>query len=876
MLIRTHVLFRLNIIDSPTTDPNNYGPIHSGPTSYAKVIGEPSRKSVNFGTIITPAGNRVYVAIALESIRAISQRFGNTTYGFFLGKRVAYPVVANYVRNTWGKYGLVKSMLNSSIGLFCFQFSSMDSLDSMLENGLWSSYVRAIIELQVDVELKDTIVDECPKNIGSDAAKNLKNPSQASRGVPVGHKVGFKPVKQVYRPVSKNNNANTSCNKKRDAESRKEGTLILASKEANSSGPSFWNVGSNSTSTAPIVEKIDKLERLIIDGKLTLVDDEGKPLKKVDYPGDHDSEDEVELVDNEMTSFLASKRVGYSTNSLLEQWRETYEYADYDYDPYDDDMYEGHKILDNIQSICDNLDIKGYCDFLPEEKLLQRIEVGQVTQIGGIVIGNGHNRTNKVSWLRMEDRGGSGSFVALRRISYGLDRTNNSYHAISAPTPDEVLRELCDKNYHQLLPLIAEKMQKEKEQQDKLNAVKARLLYGNETRKNQRNHEESHYSESKTPTARIEPKRRHGNRRSRSPSPVASVFKRLKQNRPPSSRPRPRKEGGVFNRGTSSQETGGHSESEDNEGGHWKSKSRRHRTRMPSHVKTYDESGDPKDHLKLFQAAAKTERWAMPTWCHMFNSTLTGNARDPVEIHHIKQRDGESTEDFMERYKAEILDVEGAPECMKISGFMYGITHLELIKRLYEKIPRLMDKMYRVTTSFLHGEVAAFSHSQKKAPAPWKQPDGGNKPNFKKGFKNKQRSDRKPNRFSLLMKTPKEIFALEKGKFKAPPPMVTPAEKRDPNKYYEFHADTGHSTDECMQLRKQIDEMIKSGKLSQFIKELKQSDKPKEQKKGETARKDKPLAILMIQPWERVAKQRVTQSFYLETIISFPSLGEED
>ncbi|GKC67331.1 reverse transcriptase domain-containing protein [Tanacetum coccineum] len=106
--------------------------------------------------------------------------------------------------------------------------------------------------------------------------------------------------------------------------------------------------------------------------------------------------------------------------------------------------------------------------------------------------------------------------------------------------------------------------------------------------------------------------------------------------------------------------------------------------------------------------------------------------------------------------------------------------------------------------------------------------------------------------------------------------MVTPAEKRDPNKYCEFHADTGHSTDECMQLRKQIDEMIKSGKLSQFIKELKQSDKPKAQKKGETAEKDKPLAILMIQPWERVAKQRVTQSFSPETTISFSSLGAKD
>nr|GEX49382.1 hypothetical protein [Tanacetum cinerariifolium] len=70
-----------------------------------------------------------------ESTRAIIKRFVNTAYGFFLGKRVAYPVVANYVRNTWGKYGLVKSILNSSTGLF--QFSSMDGLNAMLEYGPW-------------------------------------------------------------------------------------------------------------------------------------------------------------------------------------------------------------------------------------------------------------------------------------------------------------------------------------------------------------------------------------------------------------------------------------------------------------------------------------------------------------------------------------------------------------------------------------------------------------------------------------------------------------------------------------------------------------------------------------------------------------------
>nr|GEW39119.1 germacrene A synthase [Tanacetum cinerariifolium] len=111
-----------------------------------------------------------------------------------------------------------------------------------------------------------------------------------------------------------------------------------------------------------------------------------------------------------------------------------------------------------------------------------------------------------------------------------------------------------------------------------------------------------------------------------------------------------------------------------------------------SHIETYDISEDLEDHLKIFQAATKTKRWAMPTWCHMFNSTLTGNARvwfddllkksidsyddlkeaflenylqqkkcikDPVEIHNIKQRDEESTEDFVRRYKLECRDVKG-------------------------------------------------------------------------------------------------------------------------------------------------------------------------------------------------------------------------
>ncbi|GJS85139.1 reverse transcriptase domain-containing protein [Tanacetum coccineum] len=118
---------------------------------------------------------------------------------------------------------------------------------------------------------------------------------------------------------------------------------------------------------------------------------------------------------------------------------------------------------------------------------------------------------------------------------------------------------------------------------------------------------------------------------------------------------------------------------------------------MPNNVKTYDGTGDPEDHLKVFQAAAQVEHWAMPTWCHMFNSTLIGAVRvwfdelpaesidgykdlkaaflsyfmqqkkyvkDPVEIYNIKQKDGETIKEFMECFKTKTGRMKGAPECM--------------------------------------------------------------------------------------------------------------------------------------------------------------------------------------------------------------------
>ncbi|GJT90901.1 reverse transcriptase domain-containing protein [Tanacetum coccineum] len=95
--------------------------------------------------------------------------------------------------------------------------------------------------------------------------------------------------------------------------------------------------------------------------------------------------------------------------------------------------------------------------------------------------------------------------------------------------------------------------------------------------------------------------------------------------------------------------------------------------------------------------------------------------KDPVEIHNIKQRDGETIEDFIEWFKVETGRMKGAPECMRIFGFMHGVNNPELTKRLNEHVPKTMEEMMTVTTAFIRGEAAAAS--KKKGHSPWKSQD---------------------------------------------------------------------------------------------------------------------------------------------------------
>nr|GEW63350.1 reverse transcriptase domain-containing protein [Tanacetum cinerariifolium] len=410
-------------------------------------------------------------------------------------------------------------------------------------------------------------------------------------------------------------------------------------------------------------------------------------------------------------------------------------------------------------------------------------------------------------------------------------------------TPRFNIQDFCEEYYEDILPIIMDKVRR-----DKRKEVHARLDFGKGSRE-KRTREDSHYSSARALTARperlkVRDRLRYGDRHvldrlghrrqsafdrlseTYSPSTTKSRLGRTNSRDHPRGRSRPHRldasnEGypedmerssGVeesyddsYSYSYQDRDRSLHmkrrmgnesllssvSKSDSSDGRYRKSKSKSHKPTDEDDLTRPWITGDPEDHVKIFQAAAQMERWAMPTWCHMFNSTLIGAARvwfdelppkaaflayfmqqkkyvkDPIEIHNIKQKDGETIKDFMEGFKVE-------------TGHMRGGGALN-----------------------------------------------------KRGLAS-------------------EVIQGKEGGLAGSPPLQGYQKK--------------------FWRPKQIEELVRAGKLSHLIKEIKHGRDQSKVGKKETPAKDKPAEIYMIQSWQRMTRQKVTQSFECVREIMFPPL----
>ncbi|XP_022028731.1 uncharacterized protein LOC110929846 [Helianthus annuus] len=301
------------------------------------------------------------------------------------------------------------------------------------------------------------------------------------------------------------------------------------------------------------------------------------------------------------------------------------------------------------------------------------------------------------------------------------------------------------------------------------------------------------------------------------------------------------------------------------------------KTKLPPNFDRYDGTRDPEDHLHAFRGAGQLGRWPIPVWCHMFVQTLTEGARlwfdslppggidsyeelsekflmnfgqqrkvvkNPNEILHIRQRDNGRIDQYMERFVKESMNIKDVPEVMKISSFINGLKHAQLYEKLGEEFPHSFDNLMDRVRAFVRGKDIVSKAKEtdvtpRRVTPAAKPSDNGTpysrKPAFDRMLHDRARPSYSPYRargrgpppysdnFTPLTKTPSEILATERVKNSFPrPPPIKPGPKAQPNEYCDFHKGFGHKTDDCMYLKREIEALVKTGRLAHLVKEIKE------------------------------------------------------
>ncbi|GKB90549.1 hypothetical protein Tco_0962821 [Tanacetum coccineum] len=70
------------------------------------------------------------VVLPVATLSAAQLRYVNSLVGYFVGKNVAFPLVQNYLTNTWGKFGFQK-VIKDEDGFLFFKFASLTGLNPL-------------------------------------------------------------------------------------------------------------------------------------------------------------------------------------------------------------------------------------------------------------------------------------------------------------------------------------------------------------------------------------------------------------------------------------------------------------------------------------------------------------------------------------------------------------------------------------------------------------------------------------------------------------------------------------------------------------------------------------------------------------------------
>ncbi|XP_023889751.1 uncharacterized protein LOC112001802 [Quercus suber] len=194
----------------------------------------------------------------------------------------------------------------------------------------------------------------------------------------------------------------------------------------------------------------------------------------------------------------------------------------------------------------------------------------------------------------------------------------------------------------------------------------------------------------------------------------------------------------------------------------------------------------------------------------------------------IRQGEKETLRSYVKRFTRETLEVDEADDKVQLTTFKARLKSRDLVASLMKNPPKTMAEMLIKAQKYMNAEDALAAIKDTEKPG-----DRGRKEDEHRGQKREcpdhrnndgiRRRDNKNQKTvkltPLVMPVDKILTQIKDEHYlKWPRPLHSSPNVCDKNKYCRFHKDHGHYTEDCRDLKEQIEELIRKGKLQKFVK----------------------------------------------------------
>ncbi|XP_052728545.1 uncharacterized protein LOC128195325 [Vigna angularis] len=277
----------------------------------------------------------------------------------------------------------------------------------------------------------------------------------------------------------------------------------------------------------------------------------------------------------------------------------------------------------------------------------------------------------------------------------------------------------------------------------------------------------------------------------------------------------------------------------------------------PPVLDKYDGSTDPDNHLRIFTNAMVFYTDSDPVMCRAFSlslkdealewyNTLPPNTVDcfatvenlfkrqyasnrnqevtPAELVNTKQEKGETLKAFMKRYMETARRVKEVSQSFIITTLPSCLKPGYFAEKLYARPPKTMEELQERIAEFIRMEDLRISQRKQQQET---EASGGRK-DGKRPFDNNGKSGEFSRTFKFNHYTPlntPRAKVLEEALNAELLTLQTKPSPRyaDERKSCHFHQNRGHTTEECITLKNEIERLVRAGHLRKYIQEARRS-----------------------------------------------------